>query len=64
LKELLAHLKSTVPSLRFLTTHAVVQPWNRRDPISIIGKQLAIDHGFEWWQPTPQQVIDFKPLNA
>lgn len=41
LDELLARLKQEVPSLRFLTTHAAVQPWNRADPLAIIGKDLA-----------------------
>jgi N-acetyl-anhydromuramyl-L-alanine amidase AmpD len=56
LNEFLAHLKSTVPSLKFLTTHAVVQPWNRADPLRIDGKKLAEKHGYVWWQPTAEQI--------
>lgn len=61
LDELLAHLKNEVPSLRFLTTHAAVQPWNRADPLAIIGKELAEKHGYEWWEPTAEEIKTHKP---
>jgi N-acetyl-anhydromuramyl-L-alanine amidase AmpD len=61
LDELLAHLKQEVPSLRFLTTHAAVQPWNRADPLEIIGKDLAEKHGYEWWEPTKEQIKAHTP---
>jgi N-acetyl-anhydromuramyl-L-alanine amidase AmpD len=61
LNELLAHLKSTIPSLKFLTTHAMVQPWNRSDPRSIDGEQIAEKHGFEFWRPTPNAIEAHRP---
>jgi N-acetyl-anhydromuramyl-L-alanine amidase AmpD len=61
LDELLAHLKREVPSLRFLTTHGAVQPWNRADPLNIIGKELAAKHGYEWWEPTKEQIAQHRP---
>lgn len=61
LNELLAHLKLTVPSLQFLTTHAVVQPWNRADPLFIKGKELALQYGYEWWQPTAAEIEAHRP---
>jgi N-acetyl-anhydromuramyl-L-alanine amidase AmpD len=61
LEELLAHLKTTVPSLKFLTLHAVVQPWNRADPRNINGEQLAIKHGYEFWRPTAEQIEEHRP---
>jgi N-acetyl-anhydromuramyl-L-alanine amidase AmpD len=61
LNELLAHLKSKMPSLKFLTTHAVVQPWNRADPFRINGRQLAERFGFTFFQPTPQQIQQHRP---
>lgn len=61
LNELLSHLKQTIPSLRFLTVHAVVQPWNRADPVFIDGRQLATDHGYEWWEPTAEQIKQHRP---
>jgi N-acetyl-anhydromuramyl-L-alanine amidase AmpD len=61
LDELLSDLKQRVPSLQFLTTHAVVQPWNRKDPLNIIGKELALKHQYEWWEPTPAQIAAHKP---
>jgi N-acetyl-anhydromuramyl-L-alanine amidase AmpD len=64
LDELLAHLKATVPSLKFLTVHAVVQPWNRADPVKINGKELARKHGYEWWQPTEAQIKAHRPAEG
>lgn len=61
LDELLAHLKATVPSLKFLTMHAIVQPWNRADPLKIDGKMLAAKHGFEFFQPTAAQIKEHTP---
>lgn len=64
LNELLAHLKSTIPSLRFLTTHAVVQPWNRVDPVNIPAEAIAAKHGFEFFRPTAEQIKKHKPKPA
>jgi N-acetyl-anhydromuramyl-L-alanine amidase AmpD len=61
LNELLDHLKAAVPSLKFLTTHAVVQPWNRIDPFQIDGKAIAAKHGFIFFQPTAAQIEKYKP---
>jgi len=61
LQELLQHLKKAVPSLRFLTVHAAVQPWNRADPLHIDGPQLAQRHGFEFWQPSAELIEKHKP---
>ena len=61
LEELLAHLKSTVPSLKFLTTHAVVQPWSRADPRNINGEELAARHEYEFWRPTAEQIQTHTP---
>jgi len=61
LENLLAHLKATVPSLRFLTAHAVVQPWNRADPRSINAEQLAATHGYEFWRPTNAEIEAHRP---
>ena len=61
LNELLAHLRSTVPSLKFLTIHAVVQPWNRADPLKIDGKKLAEKHGYLWWVPAAELIKAHRP---
>ncbi|HEV7779616.1 MAG TPA: N-acetylmuramoyl-L-alanine amidase [Chitinophagaceae bacterium] len=61
LNELLAHLKATIPSLQFLTTHAIVQPWNRADPRTINGEQLAATHGYEFWRPTAEEIKKHTP---
>lgn len=49
------------PSIRFLTTHAVIQPWNRSDPLGIDGKAIAARHGLTWWEPSAEQVKAHKP---
>jgi len=61
LNELLAHLKSKVPSLKFLTTHAVVQPWNRADPLALKGAEIAAKHGFQFFRPTAEQIEKHTP---
>lgn len=61
LNELLALLKEEVPSLKYLTTHAVVQPWNRSDPLRIDGPALAAKFGYTWWKPTAAEIKKHKP---
>jgi N-acetyl-anhydromuramyl-L-alanine amidase AmpD len=61
LDALLQLLRQQVPSLRFLTTHAVVQPWNRGDPLRIDGQAVAERSGLQWWKPTRQQILDHTP---
>jgi N-acetyl-anhydromuramyl-L-alanine amidase AmpD len=56
LDALLADIRTRISSLRWLTTHAVVQPWNRSDPQRIDGHALAARHDLEWWQPTADEV--------
>lgn len=61
LHELLAHLKSAVPSLKFLTAHALVQPWNRADPSRLNWAQIAQRHGFTLFKPTQDQIDRHRP---
>ena len=61
LNQLLAHLKRTHPSLRHLTNHALVQPWNRSDPLNIDAAALASAHGYTLFRPTAQQIRDHRP---
>jgi N-acetyl-anhydromuramyl-L-alanine amidase AmpD len=61
--ELLEDLRRQVPSLKFLTTHAAVQPWNRADPLNVMGQILAQRHNYEWWEPTKQQIQQHRPRN-
>jgi hypothetical protein len=56
LNGLLTLIKQDVPSITHLTTHAVVQPWNRADPVRIDGKAIAERFDWEWWQPSPAVV--------
>jgi N-acetyl-anhydromuramyl-L-alanine amidase AmpD len=61
LQQLLKHLKENIRSLKYLTTHAVIQPWNRTDPLFIDGKEIALSHGFIWWQPNREVVEAHRP---
>ena len=61
LNELIKLILVQAPSIRFLTTHAVVQPWNRADPLGIDGPAIAAQHGLTFFRPTAQQIRDHKP---
>lgn len=61
LKGLITLIKSEVPTLKYLTTHAVVQPWNRSDATRIDGKELAELFGLLWWKPTANEIAKYKP---
>jgi len=64
LDQLIAELRQRVPSLKWLTTHAAVQPWNRADPLAVVGSIIARRHDLAWWEPTPDQVRQHKPRRA
>ena len=61
LNQLLAHLRRAQPSLLHLTNHALVQPWNRADPLSIDAAALAATHGYTLFRPTAQQIRAHRP---
>jgi N-acetyl-anhydromuramyl-L-alanine amidase AmpD len=61
LHEVIELIVQQAPTVRLLTTHAVVQPWNRADPLAIDGKAIAERHGLTWWEPTAQQVKAHRP---
>ena len=61
LNGLLTLIKEDVPTITHLTTHAVVQPWNRADPVRIDGKALAERFGWEWWKPSPAVIAKYRP---
>lgn len=61
LDEIIALAKQQAPTITHLTTHAVIQPWNRSDPLGVDGAQVAARHNLTWFQPTAQQIAQFKP---
>ena len=61
LSEIIEHVKAKLPTVTHLTTHAVIQPWNRADPRQIDGKNLAKKHGLKWFQPTAGMIAQFTP---
>lgn len=62
LSSVIASIVGAVPTIKVLTTHAVIQPWNRRDPIGVDGQTLAAQHGLSWFQPTPAEIQQYKPI--
>jgi N-acetyl-anhydromuramyl-L-alanine amidase AmpD len=61
LHALITLVRSEVASLRYLTTHAVTQPWSRADPNRIDGKAIAERYGLTWWKPTAAEIAKHKP---
>ena len=61
LNGLLTLIKQDVPTIKYLPTHAVVQPWNRADPVRIDGKVIAARMGWDWWQPSKAEVERHRP---
>jgi N-acetyl-anhydromuramyl-L-alanine amidase AmpD len=61
LDEVIQLVKQITPTLTHLTTHAVIQPWNRKDPLTINGQALAAKHGLIWFQPTAAQIAAHTP---
>lgn len=61
LSEMIAFIKTRAPTVTHLTTHAVIQPWNRADPLQINGKALADKHGLKWFQPSAAVIAQFTP---
>jgi N-acetyl-anhydromuramyl-L-alanine amidase AmpD len=61
LETLIAELRGRLPSLRFLTTHAAVQPWNRSDPRELDGAAVAARHGLAFWRPTKAEIEAHRP---
>ncbi|MFN8220599.1 MAG: peptidoglycan recognition family protein [Fimbriimonadales bacterium] len=50
-RELIAILREAVPSLKWLTTHAIVSPGRKNDPLAYDADRLAQDVGLRLWRP-------------
>jgi len=61
LSEIIEAVKAKLPTVTHLMTHAVIQPWNRSDPVQVDGKALATKHGLIWFQPSAAMIDQFKP---
>jgi N-acetyl-anhydromuramyl-L-alanine amidase AmpD len=61
LDEVIKLVKQITPTITHITTHGAIQPWNRKDPLNVIGTALATKHGLIWFQPTPAQVAAHTP---
>ncbi len=57
----IALIKSRHPTVTHLTTHAVIQPWNRSDPRGIDGRAVAAQNGLQWFEPTAAMIAAFAP---
>jgi len=61
LDEVIAQVKRSAPTVTHLTTHAVIQPWNRSDPLKVDGKALAQKHGLIWFEPDAATIARHRP---
>jgi N-acetyl-anhydromuramyl-L-alanine amidase AmpD len=61
LEDVVALIKQANPSVTMLTTHAVIQPWNRADPRGVNGPNIAARHGLTFWTPTAAQIAQHRP---
>jgi N-acetyl-anhydromuramyl-L-alanine amidase AmpD len=61
LSPLITAIVEAVPTIKTLTTHAVIQPWNRRDPLAVDGPALAAEHGLSWFEPTAAEIEQYTP---
>lgn len=61
LDALIRDIKKRHPTLKWVTTHAICQPWNRSDPLLVDAIQIAERHGLKLWKPTAQEVKDHTP---
>ena len=61
LHDVIRKLVADFPSITRLTTHAVVQPWNRADPLAINGPAIAAMFGLTFWTPTAAQIAQHTP---
>lgn len=49
------------PTVKHMTSHARIQPWNRRDPVALDVKALAARHGLAWFEPTAAEIAKYTP---
>jgi N-acetyl-anhydromuramyl-L-alanine amidase AmpD len=61
LNDVIAMVKNLSPTIRYLTSHAVIQPWNRSDPLAVDCKAIAKAHGLTWFEPTAAQITAYSP---
>lgn len=64
LHAVIAQVKKNAPTITHLTTHAVIQPWNRVDPLEINGKDVARQHGLVWFEPDAPTIAKHKPTKT
>lgn len=61
LRELMARGEATGVEYRWLTSHALVQPWNRRDPFDLAIPKIARSVGIPFWEPSADAIAAWKP---
>lgn len=64
LVELLKLLKKRHESLLYITTHALVQPWNKSDPRNIDLAKIAQLAGLEVWKPLNADIGVHRPMRT
>lgn len=49
------------PSIKLITAHAFVQPWNRSDPQNLDIDSIAVQHSLTVWRPTKAEIVAHTP---
>ena len=58
---LLKEIKRRMPEITWVTSHKVVQPWNRVDPRGLACQVITEMAGLSWWEPTKAAIQIAKP---
>ena len=59
--DVIAGILAKMPSIKRLTAHAFVQPWNRSDPQILDIDAIAAMHKLEVWRPSAGQIKAHTP---
>lgn len=64
LDQVIASAMQELGSITLITTHAIVQPWNRADPRGVDVDAIATRHGLKVWRPTAAEIAAHTPKKA
>ncbi len=61
LSALIADILGRHPTIKWITTHAACQPWNRSDPAMLELDAMYNRYGLKFWGPAPEEVDRYRP---
>ena len=62
--QIIKDVLAALPSIKLITAHAFVQPWNRSDPQNLNIDGIAAQHGLTVWRPTKAEIAAHTPPKA